>query len=107
MARYLEIAEQEMRKIRARREMEKTGERSKLPWAGYNGGNKFCCEKCGAHFDTSVGFATHEVRGCDYKNSIPKVAKTLPSCAKCGSFYLHKEADGSVTCMTCVDGPVQ
>jgi hypothetical protein len=108
MSRYLEIAEEVMRKIRARRE---TGDASgspwqstrimgknpgneltkptketqpdgsvsfvslsvqpartnnaDLPWPGYNGGKQFACEKCGAHFDTSAGFAKHSVYGCE------------------------------------------
>ena len=29
------------------------------------------------------------------------VEKTLPQCATCGSFYLYREKDDSLTCMTC------
>jgi hypothetical protein len=35
-----------------------------LPWPGYNGGQQFCCERCATRFDTSVGFAKHQVNGC-------------------------------------------
>ena len=76
---------------------------SRLPWAGYNGGLQFACGKCGAHFDTSVGFAKHFAFGCDYKDS-PATAKTLPSCPACGSFYLYPEKDGRLICMACQQG---
>jgi hypothetical protein len=34
------------------------------PWPGYNGGKQFCCAQCGTRFDTSTGFARHQVNGC-------------------------------------------
>ena len=68
MARYLEIAEEVMQKIKARRKLEKTGDSSGLPWQGYNGGQQFHCDKCNTYFDTSAGFAKHQVYGCDRGN---------------------------------------
>jgi hypothetical protein len=56
MAKYLEIAEQTMEKIKARRKSTEN-----LPWPGYNGGMQFVCDHCGVHFDTSAGFAQHQV----------------------------------------------
>jgi hypothetical protein len=35
-----------------------------LPWPAYNGGKEFCCEQCGTRFDTSTGYAQHQVDGC-------------------------------------------
>ncbi len=35
-----------------------------LPWPTYNGGMQFRCDRCNAHFDTSCGFAKHQVVGC-------------------------------------------
>jgi hypothetical protein len=67
MARYLELAEEAMREIRARRNLEKTCD-GELPWPGYNGGKQFCCGHCGTRFDTSVGFAKHLVSGCVPEN---------------------------------------
>jgi hypothetical protein len=32
-----------------------------LPWPGYNGGVQFVCDHCGVHFDTSAGFAKHQL----------------------------------------------
>lgn len=81
-ARYIEIAQQVYREIQSRREQQKS--------------TKFHCTRCEAHFDTSVGFAKHQAYGCDHV-SAPAAEKTLPSCAKCGSYALYR--DGS--CMTC------
>ena len=38
--------------------------KAELPWPGYNGGNQFRCDLCGAYFDTSAGIAKHTVYGC-------------------------------------------
>jgi hypothetical protein len=35
-----------------------------LPWPGYNGGQQFACDRCGTRFDTSAGFARHQVGNC-------------------------------------------
>jgi hypothetical protein len=101
MARYLELAEEAMREIRARRGLEKTGDG--LPWPGYNSGKQFCCQHCGAHFDTSVGIAKHEVNGCAPERSATprQPVRDLPSCPACGSYALHREASGHITCLTC------
>jgi hypothetical protein len=34
------------------------------PWPGYNGDQFFVCGKCGCHFDTSAGYAQHQVYDC-------------------------------------------
>jgi hypothetical protein len=89
---------------RERRKLEKTGDTGDLPWAGYNGGQQFVCDKCGARFDTSTGRAKHEVYGCDWRPpTTPPATRTLPSCPKCGSFALYREKDGTLTCQTCED----
>lgn len=104
MSRYLEIAEEVMQKIRARRRLEKTGDTSGLPWPGYNGGKQFHCDLCDAYFDTGSGMASHEAYGCDSQRTPrPVVHRTLPSCPKCGSFVLYREKDGRLTCQTCED----
>lgn len=66
MARYTELAEEVMQKIRARRQREKNTD---LPWPGYNGGRQFTCKGCGLHFDTSSGVANHQVYECKEKTS--------------------------------------
>jgi len=33
-------------------------------WFREDGGKHFCCCECGSHFDTSVGYAKHQVNGC-------------------------------------------
>jgi hypothetical protein len=99
MARYLELAEEAMREIRARR---KLGRIAELPWPGYNGGKQFCCKLCDAHFDTSTGYAKHQVYGCyTAAPEVKEVHRDLPSCPKCGSFALYREKSGEVTCQTC------
>src|SRR5215469_9092803 len=60
------------------------------PWPSYNGGKLFVCEKCGTRFDTSVGFARHSVYGCASQPEPFQTPKPLPSCSKCGSYYLYK-----------------
>ena len=37
---------------------------SGIPWPGYNHDRPFVCKKCGTHFDTSAGFAKHQVYVC-------------------------------------------
>jgi hypothetical protein len=96
----LEIAEEVMQKIRARRKLEKTGD-ARCPWPGYNGGKQFRCNLCGAHFDTSSGIARHQVYGCDAPKATPPAPKTLPRCRACGSYALYREQDGTLTCETC------
>lgn len=91
MARYLELAEQAMREIRARRKLEKNA-----------GGRKFSCHHCGAHFDTDVGIAKHQANGCGPQcNATPQSARDLPSCPSCGSHALYREKFGAITCQTC------
>lgn len=91
MARYLELAEEAMREIRARRLQEKTAAL-----------NKLFCPKCGTHFDTSVGRAKHQAYGCEIR--LPRMRDkgscTMPSCPKCGSFAFYPVAKGS-ECQTC------
>ena len=73
-----------------------------LPWSGYNSGEQFVCNKCGARFDTSAGIALHQVYGCNAQRiPAPVVNKTLPSCPACGSFAVYCEKDGSLRCQTC------
>jgi hypothetical protein len=80
----------------------KKAEGSGLPWPGYNNGKQFECDKCGAHFDTSSGIAKHQVWGCgnDRGYQVVKVWE-LPRCAVCGSYALHREKNGRLTCQTC------
>ncbi len=74
----------------------------KLPWPGYNGGKQFRCDLCHTYFDTSVGFAKHQVNGCDATNKATEAtAKTLSRCPACGSYAPYREKDGAVTCRTC------
>src|SRR5262245_15432477 len=49
---------------------------------------RFHCTRCNAHVDTSAGYAKHYALGCDYV-SAPVQEKTLPSCSKCGGYYLY------------------
>jgi hypothetical protein len=100
MSRYLEIAEEVMQQIRERRRQKKTGDG--LPWPGYNDGKQFRCDLCHTYFDTSVGFAKHQVNGCAAPNKATEAtAKTLSRCAACGSYALYREKDGRLTCQTC------
>jgi hypothetical protein len=88
MARYLELAEEALAEIKARRSPEKTT----IP---------FCCLKCGAHFDTSLGRAWHEFNRCA---DVPRPAYqelTLPSCPRCGSFAIYHLPNGTSNCQTC------
>jgi hypothetical protein len=84
------------------------GAMSGLPWPTYHNGQQFVCDKCGARFDTSTGHAIHEVYGCDSQRiPAPVVNRTLPSCPTCGSFALHRERNGTITCQTCtICGPL-
>ena len=102
MARYLELAEEAMREIRARRNLEKTGN-GELPWPGYNGGKQFCCQRCGTRFDTSAGYAKHQVSGCVPESSatLRQAVEDLPSCPACGSYALYRQKDGRQSCQTC------
>jgi hypothetical protein len=47
-----------------------------LPWPDYNGGKQFCCERCGTRFDTSVGFAQHQVYGCSISQPVQRAFNT-------------------------------
>jgi hypothetical protein len=80
-------------------------ELSGLPWPNYNGGKQFCCQHCGAHFDTSVGFAKHQVSGCVPETGdgsiAQEVARILPFCPVCGSYAVYREKDGRQSCQTC------
>jgi hypothetical protein len=110
MANYLEIAEEELQKIKARRRLEKTADGAGLPWPSYNGGRQFHCDKCGANFDTSAAIAKHRVYGCEATTTPMPVVRTLPSCSACGSFALCRLPTGDRECQTCqnVDrGPTQ
>jgi hypothetical protein len=99
MARYLEIAEEAMREIRARRLQKKAAALSKL-----------FCSDCGTHFDTSVGIARHQAYGCEkvavrtkpaeLRTKSPEPPRSMPSCPKCGSFALYPVAGGA-ECQTC------
>jgi hypothetical protein len=101
MARFLELAEEAMREIRARRNLEKIGN-GELPWPGYNSGKQFCCVLCGAHFDTSAGWAKHQVNGCAPENNATRQpVRDLPSCPACGSYALYRQKDGRQSCQTC------
>ena len=43
-----------------------------LPWLGYNVGKQFVCEQCGTRFDTSAGYARHQVYDCAVKREKTK-----------------------------------
>jgi hypothetical protein len=101
MARYWEIAEEAMREIRARRELEKTGEVSGLPWRDYHGGKQFWCEHCGTRFDTSVGHAWHVANSCQDVPRPPVRTAPLPSCPTCGSYALYRLPGGGRECQSC------
>lgn len=62
--------------------------------------NEFMCDLCGAHFDTASGIDRHRVWGCEHTFN-PEPQRTLPSCSRCGSYALHREKSGAVTCETC------
>lgn len=38
-----------------------------LPWPDYNGRKQFLCQQCGTRFDTSTGYARHQVYDCAVK----------------------------------------
>jgi hypothetical protein len=90
MARYLELAEEAMREIRACRQREDV-----------EGKNRFHCQRCGAHFDTSVGKAKHEIYGCGaVDRQITQEVGIMSSCPRCGSLAIDPCTD-PVTCFIC------
>jgi hypothetical protein len=52
--------------------------RAGLPWPGYHGGQPFVC-RCGVVFDTSAGYAQHQVYDCKAESGGPGWA--LPTSA--------------------------
>jgi|SRR6266571_483341 len=66
-----------------------------------NAGKQFCCKRCGAHFDTSVGKAKHDAYGCGAEDRhVAQDVTTMSSCPRCGSFAVDPHTK-PVTCQTC------
>ena len=61
----------------------------------------FCCDRCGAHFDTGIGRDWHVFNSCQDVPRPPARLTPLPSCPTCGSYGLFRQKSGAVTCETC------